>query len=108
MKKLVLSLLLTACSAALAENVTIKGLYGCETANHQRLKLRFLAMVANCTPAECPPGTKEISYRNYQYIQQNHCRKIESGEYKVLRQSPVPGGRVVQVKSNGELLWVLD
>lgn len=108
MKAILFSLLLAASSCALAETITIDNLYGCDTVDTQKMKLKFLRVVTNCASGGCKPGAAELSYANYNYLQENHCRRIPSGRYKVIEQAPVPGGRVVRVKSGNELLWVLD
>jgi hypothetical protein len=108
MKHFVLPLLLLTSAHAYAETITIDKLYGCDTVDAQKLKLRFLRVVTDCASGGCKPGAADVSYANYQYIQKNHCRPIPSGEYTVLAQARVPGGRVVRIKSEGQLLWVLD
>lgn len=108
MKALLFSLLLAISASTIAENVNIHDLFGCDTLDAQKLKLSFLRTALYCSTNECSPGTQDLSIRNYAYIQNNHCHRIENGVYKIIRQAAVPGGRVVQVKSHGELLWVLD
>jgi hypothetical protein len=108
MKSIVVPIMLLVGSQAYAETIRINNLYGCDTVDAQKLKLKFLKAAVNCQSGGCKPGTAEISYANYNYIQETHCRRIPAGDYKVLDQAPVPGGRVVRVKADGQLLWVLD